>query len=129
MSVCLSVMVVEDHDGGDDTGGHHEHDAVEIGAWNTAEIRSDSLWNENQSGSKFETKATLILFGILNESFAKVNIKLALSWLSWINRMKISMFLLYVCLGSLASTLMNYCSLKKYFILSLHLNFKCQKEF
>ena len=23
-------MVVEDHDGGHDAGGHHEHDAVEI---------------------------------------------------------------------------------------------------
>ena len=27
-------MVVEDHDGGDDGGGHHEHDAVEICTWN-----------------------------------------------------------------------------------------------
>ena len=115
MGVLLSVVIVEDEDGGDHARGHHEHDAVEIGAWNTAEIRSDSLWNENQSGSKFETKATLILFGILNESFAKVNIKLALSWLSWINRMKISLFLLYVSLGLLASTLMNYCSLKNTF--------------
>ena len=27
------MVVVEDHDGGDDAGGHHEHDAVEIGTW------------------------------------------------------------------------------------------------
>ena len=32
MSMSLSVMIVEDHDGGDNTAGHHEHDAVEIGA-------------------------------------------------------------------------------------------------
>ena len=34
MSVCQSVMVVEDHDGGDDRGRHHEHDAVEISSCN-----------------------------------------------------------------------------------------------
>ena len=33
MSVSLSVVIVENHDGGDNTAGHHEHDAVEIGAW------------------------------------------------------------------------------------------------
>ena len=32
MSVCLPVVVVEDHNGGDHAGGHHEHDAVEVGA-------------------------------------------------------------------------------------------------
>ena len=31
--VRLSQVVVEDHDGGDHAGGHHEHDAVEISAW------------------------------------------------------------------------------------------------
>ena len=30
VSVGLPVVVVEDHDGGDHTAGHHEHDAVEI---------------------------------------------------------------------------------------------------
>ena len=33
VSVRLPVVVVEDHDGGDHTGGHHEHDAVEVGPW------------------------------------------------------------------------------------------------
>ena len=33
MSVSLSVVIVENHDGGDNTACHHEHDAVEIGAW------------------------------------------------------------------------------------------------
>ena len=32
VGVLLSVVVVEDQDGGDDAGGHHEHDAVEVGA-------------------------------------------------------------------------------------------------
>ena len=32
MRVGQPVVVVEDHDGGDDAGGHHEHDAVEVGA-------------------------------------------------------------------------------------------------
>ena len=31
MGVGLSVVVVEDHDGGDHGAGHHEHDAVEVG--------------------------------------------------------------------------------------------------
>ena len=26
-------MVVEDHDGGDHAGSHHEHDTVEVGPW------------------------------------------------------------------------------------------------
>ena len=34
MSIRLSVMIIEYHDGGDNTTGHHEHDAVEIGACN-----------------------------------------------------------------------------------------------
>ena len=33
MSIRLSVVVVEDHDGGDHAGGHHEHDAVEVSPW------------------------------------------------------------------------------------------------
>ena len=33
VSVCLPVVVVEDHDSGDHTGGNHEHDAVEVGPW------------------------------------------------------------------------------------------------
>ena len=32
VGVLLSVVVVEDEDGGDHAGGHHEHDAVEVGA-------------------------------------------------------------------------------------------------
>ena len=32
MSISQTMVVVEDHDGGDHTGGHHEHDAVEVGA-------------------------------------------------------------------------------------------------
>ena len=32
MSFMLPVVVVEDHDGGDHAGGHHEHYAVEVGA-------------------------------------------------------------------------------------------------
>ena len=31
--MCLPVVVVEDHDGGDHTACHHEHDAVEVGPW------------------------------------------------------------------------------------------------
>ena len=33
VGVCLSLVVVEDHDGGDHAGGHHEHDAVEVSPW------------------------------------------------------------------------------------------------
>ena len=32
MSVLLSMMIVENEDGGDHAGGDHEHDAVEVGA-------------------------------------------------------------------------------------------------
>ena len=32
MGVSQSMVVVENHDGGDHAGGHHEHDAVEVGA-------------------------------------------------------------------------------------------------
>ena len=32
MGVCLAVVVVEDHDGGDHAARHHEHDAVEVGS-------------------------------------------------------------------------------------------------
>lgn len=31
VSVGKPVMVVKDHDGGHNTGGHHKHDAVEVG--------------------------------------------------------------------------------------------------
>ena len=30
LCVSKSMVVVGDHDGGDDTGAHHEHDAVDI---------------------------------------------------------------------------------------------------
>ncbi len=30
MSVRLPVVIVENHDGGDHTARHHEHDAVEV---------------------------------------------------------------------------------------------------
>ena len=33
MGVHQSVVIVEHHDGGHNTGGHHEHDAVEVGTW------------------------------------------------------------------------------------------------
>ena len=32
VGVCLAVVVVEDHDGGDHAARHHEHDAVEVGS-------------------------------------------------------------------------------------------------
>ena len=32
VGVWPAVVVVEDHDGGDDAAGHHEHDAVEVGS-------------------------------------------------------------------------------------------------
>ena len=32
VSVRLSVMIVEDHDGGHHAARNHEHDAVEVGA-------------------------------------------------------------------------------------------------
>ena len=32
MSISQSMVIVEHHDGGDNAGGHHEHDAVEVGA-------------------------------------------------------------------------------------------------
>ena len=31
VSFWQSVVEVEDHDGGDHAGGHHKHDAVEVG--------------------------------------------------------------------------------------------------
>ena len=37
VSIRLSVVVVEDHDGGDHAAGHHEHDAVKIGSWQVEE--------------------------------------------------------------------------------------------
>ncbi len=33
MGVGQPVMVIENHDGGHYTARHHEHDAVEVGAW------------------------------------------------------------------------------------------------
>ena len=33
MVVRLPREVVEDHDGGDHAGGHHENDAVEVSRW------------------------------------------------------------------------------------------------
>ena len=33
MSVRQAVVIIENHDGGDDAGGDHEHDAVEVCAW------------------------------------------------------------------------------------------------
>ena len=33
MSLCQSMVIVQHHDGSDHTGGHHEHDAVEVGTW------------------------------------------------------------------------------------------------
>ena len=32
MCIRETMVVVEDHDGGDDARSHHEHDAIEIGA-------------------------------------------------------------------------------------------------
>ena len=49
VGVRLPVVVVEDHDGGDHAGGHHEHDAVEVSPW----------WGENgqrQVGVKLVSK-------------------------------------------------------------------------
>ena len=43
MSVRLSVMVVEDHDGGDHGAGHHEHDAVKIRPWEYNSVRSPAI--------------------------------------------------------------------------------------
>ena len=44
MSVRLSVVVVEDHDGGDHAAGHHEHDAVKIGSY---QIQDDYVSIQN----------------------------------------------------------------------------------
>lgn len=33
--VSVPVVVVEDHDGGHNAAGDHEHDAVEVGSWHT----------------------------------------------------------------------------------------------
>ena len=54
VGVWLSVVVVEDHDGGDHTAGHHEHDAVEVGAWNMVVSRgaSFSLGKERRNTGK-----------------------------------------------------------------------------
>ena len=38
MGVSQSMVVVENHDGGDHAGGHHEHDAVEVSSWGRQEI-------------------------------------------------------------------------------------------
>ena len=50
VSICLSVVVVEDHDGGHDTAGHHEHDAVKIGSCQTDQCYSSQL-NERSFGN------------------------------------------------------------------------------
>ena len=33
VSLWFPVMEIKDHDGGDHTAGHHEHDAVEVGSY------------------------------------------------------------------------------------------------
>ena len=45
MSLRFPVVKVEDHDGGDHTAGHHEHDAVKIGSWQTEQSYSAELEN------------------------------------------------------------------------------------
>ena len=42
--ICLPVVVVEDHDGGDHRAGHHEHDAVKIRPWEYNSIRSPATY-------------------------------------------------------------------------------------
>ena len=46
--MCLPVVVVEDHDGGHHTAGHHEHDAVEVGSYKIIIIEIE-VWNMEQS--------------------------------------------------------------------------------
>lgn len=36
MNVCSPMVIVENHHGEDDRGGHHEHDAVEVCPCNSA---------------------------------------------------------------------------------------------
>ena len=44
MGVSQSMVVVENHDGGDHAGGHHEHDAVEVSAWGRHDIGLGWYW-------------------------------------------------------------------------------------
>ena len=49
MSVGLPVVVVEDHDGCDDTAGHHEHDAVEVRPCNSETQITIYIWTPTQN--------------------------------------------------------------------------------
>ena len=40
VGVRETMVIVEDHDGRHDAGSHHEHDAVEICAWNQVKLRT-----------------------------------------------------------------------------------------
>ena len=61
MSVLLSVMVVENKDGGDDARCHHEHDAVEVGAWSGNTYNTDLEFVTN---CFFDFLYSLALYGI-----------------------------------------------------------------
>ena len=60
MCVCQPVVVVEDHDGGDHAGGHHEHDAVEVGPWGWATqiVASRDTYNWGSIAGKLAKSVT-----------------------------------------------------------------------
>ena len=60
VSICLSVVVVEDHDGGDHTAGHHEHDAVEVGSWGYFSISSPCTYHDIMTDYERKGKELLI---------------------------------------------------------------------
>ena len=49
VGVGLPVVVVQDHDGGHHTAGHHEHDAVEVGSQNYHELKCEVEQSKCQS--------------------------------------------------------------------------------
>ena len=66
-------MVVEDHDGGDDAAGHHEHDAVEVGPCAPTPFTTASA--EFRCEAKmFAGKAVLCDFVFYSERFIEIHI-------------------------------------------------------
>ena len=49
MCIRETMVVVEDHDGGDDARSHHEHDAIEIGAWQVGIMNVLTFWKVKTS--------------------------------------------------------------------------------
>ena len=59
MGVDQPVVIVEHHAGGDHTGGHHEHDAVEVCTWFRKPIISSNAKAQSLKDQKYITNYKL----------------------------------------------------------------------